>query len=177
MNEVISIKDFANQQGCSETIVYRHIRNYKNELGNNVRKAHGKTWLTVEGAEYIRGLMKQQPLVVAEGDPRVATLEAEKKELETQLREANAAFQKYVSETTSLLVKASQQIELAEKSEAYKKKNEELEAQNGVLKADNDKKDELLATAEKTAQELTDELAEANTRPISFKEYWQRRKK
>ena len=173
---MISVRDFANQQGCGESIIYRHIRNHKTALGDRVQKSHGKTWLTDEGAEYIRGLMKQQPLVVSEGDPRVAILEAEKKELEAQLREANAAFQKYVSETTSLLVKASQQIELAEKSEAYKKKSDELEAQNGVLKADNDKKDELLLQAEKTAQELSNELTEEKNRAISFKEYWKRRK-
>lgn len=174
---MISVRDFANQQGCGESIIYRHIRNHKKELGDRVQKSHGKTWLTDEGAEYIRSLMKQQPVVVSEEDPRVKILEEEKRELELQLREANVAFQKYVSETTSLLVKASQQIELAEKSEMYKKKNAELEAQNDDLRASNDKKDELLLQAEKTAQELSNELTEANTRPISFKEYWQRRKK
>lgn len=174
---MISIKDFAQAQGCSETIVYRHIRNNKKELGSNVQKSHGKTWLTDEGAEYIRSLMKQQPVVVSEEDPRVKILEEEKRELELQLREANATFQKYVTETTSLLVKASQQIELAEKSEAYKKKNTELEAQNDDLRASNDKKDELLLQAEKTAQELSNELTKEKERPISFKEYWQRRKK
>ena len=174
---MITVRDFAIQQGCGESIIYRHIRNHKADLGDRVQKSHGKTWLTDEGAEYIRGLMKQQPMVVSEEDPRVAILEAEKKELEAQLREANAAFQKYVSETTSLLVKASQQIELAEKSEAYKKKNDELEAQNGVLKADNDKKDELLLQAEKTAQELSQKLTEEKERHISFKEYLHRRKR
>jgi len=174
---MIKLQDFAKQYGVTDRAIQKHLKKHEKELeGHFDKRGPNGTWLDEYACDFIRGLMKQQPMVISEEDPRVGILEAEKKELEAQLREANTAFQKYVSETTSLLVKASQQIELAEKSEVYKKKNDELEAQNGVLRADNDKKDELLAEAEKTAQELSQKLTEEKNRAISFKEYWQRRK-
>jgi DNA repair exonuclease SbcCD ATPase subunit len=64
----LKIKDFASMQGVSESIIYRHIRQHKDALGDRVIKRGNATWLTEEGQEYIRGLMTQQPIVVSDGD-------------------------------------------------------------------------------------------------------------
>lgn len=62
---MITIKDFAAKRGCSETIVYRHIRKHREELGENVQKNHGKTFLTPEGESFILGLMKIDATVLS----------------------------------------------------------------------------------------------------------------
>ena len=179
---MITVKDFAAQNGCSETIVYRHIRNHKEALGDRVQKAHGKTWLTDDGADYIRGLMTHAAPAVSDADPRVAKLEADNEDLRRQLDAANAAFQKFASETAALLTKASEQILLAEKSEANQQRADALEAQNADLRAENEELGGKVAQAEKTAQKVTDELTEIKgaldaekKRKISFREYWRRR--
>lgn len=174
---MISIKDFAKGQGCSETIVYRHIRNNKKELGSNVQKLHGKTWLTDEGAELIRSWMKQQPIVISD------TNEATEK-----LREQIRQLQAKVTEQAEKIANQSEELRAADKALAKvntlllnsakeKERADTLEAQNADLRASNDKKDELLLDAEKTAQKLSEELTEEKERRISFKEYWKRRKK
>lgn len=166
---MITVKDFAAMYGCSEAIVYRHIRNHKEDLGDRVQKEHGKTWLTDEGADYIRGLMKQAPVVVSETSEEVARLRQ-------QLDDANAAFQKYAAETAALLIKASEQIALAERSEANQQRAERLEAQNADLSAELGQAKEKIAQAEKTAQEASDELTKAKEEIERMKHatFWQR---
>lgn len=173
---MITVKDFAAQYGCSETIVYRHIRNHKDALGDRVQKQHGKTWLTDEGAEYIRGLMSHAAPAVYDEDPRVAKLEAEKEDLRRQLDAANIAFQKFATETAAMLTRASEQILLAEKSEANQQRADALEAQNADLSAELGAEREKTAQAEKTAQKAADELTEAKKEIERMKNatLWQR---
>ena len=173
---MITVKDFAIQQGCGESIIYRHIRKHKADLGDRVQKSHGKTWLTDEGAEYIRGLMKQQPLVISDTNEVTEALREQVRQLQAKVTEqaekiANQAEElracdKALAEVNTLLLNSAKEKERAE----------ELEAQNGDLRASNEKKDELLLEAEKTLQEANDELTREKERPIGFKEYWRRRK-
>lgn len=60
------VKDFAKELGCSDSIVYRHIRNHREELGDRIIKKAKQTWITEEGQEFIRSLMIQQPIVISE---------------------------------------------------------------------------------------------------------------
>jgi len=64
----LKVKDFAAMQGVSDSIIYRHIRQHKEALGDRVIKRGNATWLTEEGQEYIRGLMTQQPIVVGDAE-------------------------------------------------------------------------------------------------------------
>lgn len=64
----LKVKDFAAMQGVSDSIIYRHIRQHKEALGDRVVKRGNATWLTEEGQEYLRGLMTQQPIVVGDGE-------------------------------------------------------------------------------------------------------------
>lgn len=52
-----TVKEVAQMQGCSETIIYRHIRNHK-ELNPYVFKEHGKTMINKQGFEILKELMK-----------------------------------------------------------------------------------------------------------------------
>lgn len=168
---MITIKDFAAQQGCSETIVYRHIRNHKDALGDRVQKAHGKTWLTDEGAEYIRSLMTQAPIVVSETSDIVKGLEEENKQL---LQALNAAKDKIIelTEQNGQLAIEVKKTELLEADNAAKDKEKEIlegfiadakaeieaqKAENGDLSRANEELGQKVAQAEKTAQEANTE--------------------
>lgn len=152
---MISIKDFAKGQGCSETIVYRHIRNNKKELGSNVQKLHGKTWLTDEGAELIRSLMKQQPIVISDTNEEIKKLQEENRQL---LQSLNLAKDKIIL--------------LQEQNVALTLENAKIE----LLEADNNKAREEAESYKETSQKLSKELTEEKERRIGFKEYWRRRK-
>ena len=79
----LKVKEFAQQQGVSDSIIYRHIRNHKTELGSWVVKKSKATWLTEEAQAYLRSLMVQQPLVVNEGGaPYLQEIEELKKKIE-----------------------------------------------------------------------------------------------
>lgn len=152
---MISIKDFAKGQGCSETIVYRHIRNNKKELGSNVQKLHGKTWLTDEGAELIRSLMKQQPLVISDTNEEIKRLQEENRQL---LQSLNLAKDK-------IIVLQEQNVALTLETSKI-----------ALLEAENGKAREEAQSYKETSQKLSEELTEEKERPIGFKEYWRRRK-
>lgn len=130
----LKIKDFAAAQGVSESIIYRHIRQHKNALGDRVVKRGNATWLTDEGQEYIRGLMIQQPIVVGDADThrQVEELQAEVLRLHRKLEEAQDA----------LRASLQAQIELQgtqARLEASERRTEALEADLEAAKNDLDK--------------------------------------
>lgn len=130
----LKIKDFAAAQGVSESIIYRHIRQHKEALGDRVIKRGNATWLTEEGQEYIRGLMIQQPIVVGDTEVyrKVDALQAEVLRLHEKLES-----------TQDALVAAKQaQIDLQGTQallEASERRTEALEASLEAAKADLDK--------------------------------------
>lgn len=83
------VKDFAKSLGVSESIIYRHIRNHREDLGDRIIKKAKQTWITDEGQEYIRGLMIQTPIVVGDADTamQVAQLHAENEKLLRELKD------------------------------------------------------------------------------------------
>ena len=144
---MISVKDFATQQGCSEAIIYRHIRNHKEALGDRVQKAHGKTWITDEGADYLRGLMKQQPITIMEAS-----------DVEKELRKKLEDKQTKIELLQGFLLDAKDEIK-ALTDEKYA-----LEAQNrriALLEADNEAAKGKIAETTKTAQKASQELLDA----------------
>lgn len=130
----LKIKDFAVAQGVSESIIYRHIRQHKDALGDRVVKRGNATWLTDEGQEYIRGLMIQQPIVVGDTEVyrKVEALQAEVLRLHEKLES-----------TQDALVAAKQaQIDLQGTQallEASERRTEALEASLEAAKNDLDK--------------------------------------
>ena len=137
---MITVKDFATQQGCGESIIYRHIRNHKEALGDRVQKQNGRTWLTDEGADYIRGLMKQAPVVISETSDVVEHLRNENKQL---LEALNAAKDRI--------------IDLQGQNTQYAIENAKI----ALLEADNEAARVKMAETEKNAQKVQNELTEA----------------
>lgn len=130
----LKIKDFAAAQGVSESIIYRHIRQHKNALGDRVVKRGNATWLTDEGQEYIRGLMIQQPIVVGDAETQ--------REVERLKEEVLRLHEKLESTQDALRASLQAQIELQgtqARLEASERRTEALEADLVAAKADLDK--------------------------------------
>lgn len=186
----LKVKDFAAQQGVSESIIYRHIRQHREELGEGVIKKPKATWLTDEAQDYLRGLMVQPPPPVI-GDTQtaqeLAEAEAEIKrlsrELELALKQRNA-LSEWKAENAVAIASAAQtqllldttraeldqeriQRELAE-NQGREKAQEAAEAvareQEALQLAEAEKKARQAAEAEAAA--LRAELA----RPLTLKE-------
>ena len=65
-----TVRDYATQNGVSDSIIYRHIRNHRQELDGLVIKRGRQTWITDAGQDFLRQLMTQRPLVLADGSSR-----------------------------------------------------------------------------------------------------------
>lgn len=147
---MITIKDFAREQGCGESIVYRHIRNHKEELGDRVQKAHGRTWLTDEGVNYIKNLMTQHTTISEKAAPEVVSLQKQLGEQQVTIEAQKAII--------DMLNLKFEQYEADKKLLAERKdKIDALEVQNGNLSRDIEEKDKTLAELNKTAKKAISE--------------------
>lgn len=161
---MISVKEFAFENKVSESIVYRHIRNHKEELGDRVQKAHGRTWLTDEGVNFIKNLMTQQTIVREKANDVV-------RQLENELRLKNASI-----EAQANIIKSLERdlIDFEKNKQLLAEHNDKivaLEAKNDDLSHVNEELGQKVAEAKKTAQEVNktiDVLVNGS--------YWERRK-
>ena len=150
---MIKLQDFAAMQGVSDRQINRLLQKYAAELeGLFERRGHNGTWLTDEACKILRSKMKSAPVVVAD-----TTAQDEIDELRRQLAEANAAFQRYVVDSTAMLMRASEQIALAERAGS-------LEARNADLSAELSQAREIASQAQERAQAAASELTEAQRR-------------
>lgn len=125
---MLKLQDFSKQQGVSDRQVQRLLKKYEKELeGLFERKGPNGTWLSDEACEILRGKMKTQPVAVYEEDPKVALLQQENEALRRQLDKANEDFRRYAAGTAEALSKATAQLQLAERAEAYQAKAREAE--------------------------------------------------
>lgn len=157
---MIKLQDFAKQQGVTDRAIQKHLKTYAEELeGLYQRKGPNGTWLTDEACEILRSKMKQAPVTVFEASAQEEALRNQIQKLERELFDAQKKYTAYVENATPLLLKASEQIALAERAGEYKEQVDALKAQNAVLSADNAKKDksleELGAKLKGASEELT----------------------
>lgn len=125
----MKVKDFAAQLGVSDSIIYRHIRNHREELENWVLKKAKATWLTDEAQEFIRNLMVQQPIVVNEGAaPFLEEME--------QLRERIRLLENRI-ERKDVLIDQLQQREAAKDEQLADAAAKQLLLQQKELEAEN----------------------------------------
>lgn len=169
------VKDFARELGCSDSIVYRHIRNHREELGDRIIKKAKQTWITEEGQEFIRGLMVQQPIVVSEAG-FAQSLE--------QLEKENSVLKDKLIAMHETLQAAQLQIEEGKRAQLA------LEAAEDEKKTLTASRDEYKVLADKAAQEAAQErlraeeaeeeagrLREQLDRPLTFMERLRGRRK
>lgn len=145
---LLRVKDFASERGVSESIIYRHIRNHREELGENVYKKGKSTYITEEGQAFIRSLMFDQPV----NDVIDTTLVCKIAELETKLKEkedyikvieaSNLLKQTRLNDLESIVIPAledkAKEVQ-AQIADAVKKAEEDLtEKLNNTHQADLD---------------------------------------
>ena len=145
---LLRVKDFASERGVSESIIYRHIRNHREELGENVYKEGKSTYITEEGQAFIRSLMFDQPV----NDVIDTTLVCKIAELETKLKEkedyikvieaSNLLKQTRLNDLESIVIPAledkAKEVQ-AQIADAVKKAEEDLtEKLNNTHQADLD---------------------------------------
>ena len=83
---MIKLQDFAAQQGVTDRAIQKQLKKYASELeGQFERRGPNGTWLTDEACDFLRGKMKQQPMVIFEEDPRLKELEAKVADLQAKL--------------------------------------------------------------------------------------------
>ena len=179
---IIKLNEFADEQGVSVRTVQKKLTagRYQKQLeGEFLRTATDGTWLSAEAAEFLKGTFRTQ----AVGFISDSTYERQIAELKEALGaekekryEDQQKFTDYMAQVTPLLQKANEQLALAEASEQNKQRAEALEAQNGDLRAEIKRLEELVAQERETAEKASDELSDERQRRISFKEFWSRRK-
>lgn len=153
-----TVRDYATQNGVSDSIIYRHIRNHRQELDGLVIKRGRQTWITDAGQDFLRQLMTQRPLVLADGSSR-DELNRLKAEVD-RLKDALLAAQEVIIGHQALLAEAEQAKAALTASEALLSA---LEAERDSYKAQADK-------VVQEAQEMARELAQERSRPLSLKE-------
>lgn len=157
---IIKINDFAEDHGISLRAVQKKLSadKYRETLvGEFIRTTSDGTWLTQTAADFLAGTLRTQSYGVITTDRYEKQIE----ELKEKLFSVQEQYTAYVSTTTPLLQKASEQLALAERSEENRALAERLQAEIGDLRADKEKSEELLSEAQKTAQGLSEELTEA----------------
>ena len=166
---MLKLQDFSKQQGVSDRQVQRLLKKYEKELeGLFERKGPNGTWLSDEACEILRGKMKTQPVAVYEEDPKVALLQQENEALRRQLDKANEDFRRYAAGTAEALSKATAQLQLAERAEAYQAKAREAEEraaqaeQQTTLAIRGKLEVELALEEEKERAQTAEDVAELN---------------
>ena len=166
---MLKLQDFSKQQGVSDRQVQRLLKKYEKELeGLFERKGPNGTWLSDEACEILRGKMKTQPVAVYEEDPKVALLQQENEALRRQLDKANEDFRRYAAGTAEALSKATAQLQLAERAEAYQAKAREAEEraaqaeQQTTLAIQGKLEVELALEEEKERAQTAEDVAELN---------------
>ena len=133
---MIKLKDFAASCGVTDRAIQKHLKNHETELkGHFERRGKNGTWLDEHAQEFIRGLMIQQPVVVA--DSLVLDLQKEKADLEKEIKdllkenkhlwEVIANMEKEMKEQAQIMAKADSNQKLLEsRGDEIKELKEEL---------------------------------------------------
>ena len=138
---MIKLQDFAKQQGVTDRQIQRHLKKHEEALiGHFERKGPNGTWLDEFAQDYIRDLMKQQPLVVSDVSEEIARLKTENERLKDALLTAKDRIIDLQELNSSLAVSAAK-IEL--------------------LEAETANKDQLLSETKEMAQKANMELEQA----------------
>lgn len=141
----LKVKDFAAQMGVSESIIYRHVRQNQEELGDWVIKKPKATWLTDEAQDFIRNLMIQTPPVAVTDVQTAAELAEARKEIERLHKELEAALKeaKELQGVRGLLAAAETERKLlAESRDDFKQQaiDARQDAKEARLEADEQKR-------------------------------------
>lgn len=163
---MFSVKEFAEQQGCSETIVYRHLRTYADELGETVVKDHGKTWLKPEACDILRSKMKPKASVGSpDENPKIQELQNEIERLIQVQKEKDAVYKEALQSATDLLNSAVQMTEtLRNENRFLREENQKiflLQSDNEAAKQQIEEEKKKVSTLQSEKEEIFFSLSEA----------------
>lgn len=152
---MIKLQDFARECGVTDRAIQKHLKTYASELeGLYERKGSNGTWLSDEACQILRSKMKQQPIVVGDGELArlAAELEQENKSLQAELKEAYRGQAQILRENSELRV-AQAKLEAAESIQLA------LTESRDEYKALAAKREEEAVAAHKEADRLREENA------------------
>ena len=139
---MVKLQDFAREMGVTDRAIQKHLKRYAEELeGLFERRGPNGTWLSEEACEFLRGKMKNSPIVVADNSLMLENdrLKKEIERLHMKLEDKQDKIE-ILQEQNASLALAGAQIKL--------------------LEADNAAKDKLITDTAKEAQEAILELSE-----------------
>lgn len=151
---MIKLQDFARECGVTDRQIQRLLKKYEEELtGHFERKGPNGTWLDEEARQILRSRMKQQPIVVGDGEiyRRNADLEQEVKDLNAELKDA-------YKEQAQMLRQLGELRGVQARLEASETARLALTEARDDFKALAEKKDEEAAAARQEADRLRAEL-------------------
>lgn len=143
---MIKLQDFAKQMGVTDRAIQKHLIKYADEFeGLYQRKGPNGTWLSNEACEILRTKMRQQPMVVSDGQV-YRDLEAAKRKIEklqeekAQLAQMNSVLSEWKAENSLLLAEAKHTQFLLDETSAelkeVKAQTLELATEKGKVEQD-----------------------------------------
>lgn len=185
MEKTIKLQDFAKACGKTDRQIQKHLKKHESELeGHFERKGPNGTWLDDYACDFIRGLMKQAPVVLYENGDGLRELAMELDEVRQENRELNKELRQVYQEKSALeswktenafLIAGAEQIRLALAESEKKNKEQAEEFATRIAQVSSEKSEERLARieAEARVKELEAELA----KPIRFVDWLKGRRK
>lgn len=174
----ISVKEYAAQRGKTVQAVYQQMKRKENAAAleghvtlRTVGNKHVK-YLDEVAVSVLDSASSSAPLTIIEDGLKesLVAAEQEKKQWEAQAFK----LQGQVELLQGMLAEKEQRLRLLD---GVQGRIDALEAQNGDLRAELDQEKVKAAKAEETAQKALQELESERNRPLTFREWWQRRKK
>lgn len=158
---MIKLQDFARECGVTDRAIQKHLKTYAEELeGLYQRKGPNGTWLTDEACEILRSKMKQQPIVVGDGEIYRKNEELRQK-VEVLQEKLILAHEKIADQQLQLDQGKANQLMLQAAEEQAKKATEDLAAVHQQLGAARQEAQDLKQVNDQQAQDLATARAEA----------------
>lgn len=152
------VKDFAAQQGVGVAVVYKHLKNHREELEGLVIKKPKQTLLTDEAQEYLKGIMLDRTVLSVTDvsmAAQITELQAENKRLLEKLATVQDSL-------AAVLIELGEQKALAATAQSVERERDAAREQISQLTRSQEKDQELI-------QEVTLELDRLRRRSL-----WQR---
>lgn len=159
---MIKLQDFARECGVTDRAIQKHLKTYAEELeGLYQRKGPNGTWLTDEACEILRSKMKQQPIVVGDGEIYRKNEELRQK-VEVLQEKLILAHEKIADQQLQLDQGKANQLMLQAAEEQAKKATEDLAAVHQQLGAARQEAQDLKQVNDQQAQDLAVARSEAD---------------
>ncbi|MCR5586101.1 MAG: hypothetical protein K6F77_01030 [Lachnospiraceae bacterium] len=166
MEQLISVKDYAEQKGVSFQSVYAHIKRHKRELEGHIPKENGKIWLDEEAVRILNAASgNSAPVIVQDAKVKeVEELKAENQSLRDELDGDRVALRSMTDTVNKLLGKIEENEKLVSESKLYLMQKEEIKKSNEQLRHDLEQEQSSRKSEQEELEKLKKELEELKNR-------------